>query len=544
VLNGRYDVVVVGGGHNGLVAATLLARAGRSVCLLEAGAELGGATAGVRAFDGVAARLSRYSYLVSLLPDTLAAELGLGLRLASRAVASYTPTVRGGRPTGLLVERTPGAATEASFAELTGSGAAWRAWTEFYSRVAALAEVVAPTLLGPLPRRATVRDAVTRAVDARLWDDLVEQPIGAVLERTFDDDLVRGVVATDAQIGIHAGLRGTDLLANRCFLYHVVGNGTGEWRVPVGGMGALADALAAAARTAGVTVRTATEVTAVRSDGSGPVEVSAVDGATVTADWVLAGCAPAVLDALLGLPPRAVEGSQLKVNMVLRRLPRLRSGVDPATAFAGTLHLEQGYQQLLDAYDTASAGRLPTPLPAEVYCHTLTDASILDPDLAQRGYHTLTMFGLHAPARLFGVGGDGGDGAEQAVRDAAVATALGSLQAHLDEPLDDVLARDAHGRPCVEAATPLDLERSLRMPGGNIFHADLDWPWLSDDEPADTPADLNGVAVPGHPRVLLAGAGTRRGGAVSGLGGLHAARTVLADRPATAPGPGRLSGAG
>jgi len=511
-------VVVIGGGHNGLVAATLLARAGRTVCVLEAADRPGGATAGVQVFDGVPARLSRYSYLVSLLPDKLVAELGLDLRIVSRAVASYTPTVRGGRPAGLLVERDPGPATEASFDELTGSGEAWRAWQVFYRRVAALAATVGPTLLGPLPRRSAVRDAVTRAVDAQLWDELVEQPVGLAFERAFDDDVVRGVVATDAQIGTHAGLHDPKLRPNRCFLYHVIGNGTGEWRVPVGGMGALADALEKAARAAGVTLRTNCAVTAIGEHEHG-VDVS-TGGPTVTADWVLAACAPAVVDTLLGRAPRATEGSQLKVNMVLRRLPRLRTGIDPSTAFGGTLHLEQGYRQLLTAYAQAEAGRLPDPLPAEVYCHSLTDPSILAPELVERGYHTLTLFGLHSPARLFMAAGDD-------AKERAVAAALASLQTHLDEPLDGVLARDAHGWPCLEAATPAELERSLRMPGGNIFHADLDWPWLDDDEPADTPAQRAGVAIAGCERVLLAGAGSRRGGGVSGLGGLHAARAVL-----------------
>jgi phytoene dehydrogenase-like protein len=159
-----------------------------------------------------------------------------------------------------------------------------------------------------------------------------------------------------------------------------------------------------------------------------------------------------------------------------------------------------------------------------VYCHSLTDPSILAPELADRGYHTLTLFALHTPARLFRAD-------LERARERAASAAVASLQAHLAEPLDAVLAVDAHGRPCLEALTPLDLERSLRMPGGHIFHGELTWPWLADDEPADTPAQRRGVARPGWRRVLLAGAGSRRGGAVSGLGGLHAARAVLETGP-------------
>ncbi len=158
-------------------------------------------------------------------------------------------------------------------------------------------------------------------------------------------------------------------------------------------------------------------------------------------------------------------------------------------------------------------------MPCEVYCHTLTDSSILDPRLAEAGYHTLTVFGLHTPAALF-------RSDPEAARRRAQTAALRSLQQVLAEPLEDCLATDAAGRLCVETLTPLDLETELRMPGGHIFHGDLSWPWLEAGESAETPAERWGVAT-AHPGVLLCGSGARRGGAVSGLGGHNAAMAVL-----------------
>src|SRR5215211_2192062 len=149
-MRSRYDVVVVGGGHNGLVAAAYLARAGRSVLLLERLDSVGGAAVSRQVFDGVDVRLSAYSYLVSLLPDRIAADLGLELTLVDRAVASYTAVRRDGRHTGLLVERDEGPATATSFLELTGGEREFAGWQHFYRRLATLAEDVAPTLTEPL----------------------------------------------------------------------------------------------------------------------------------------------------------------------------------------------------------------------------------------------------------------------------------------------------------------------------------------------------------------------------------------------------------
>ena len=116
----RYDAVIVGGGHNALVAAAYLARAGRSCLVLERCAKLGGAVASAQPFPGVEARLSRYSYLVSLLPGAIVKELGLPLRLARRRVSSYTPDPRAGARRGLLVQRDDEPRTRASFIQTTG----------------------------------------------------------------------------------------------------------------------------------------------------------------------------------------------------------------------------------------------------------------------------------------------------------------------------------------------------------------------------------------------------------------------------------------
>jgi phytoene dehydrogenase-like protein len=239
---------------------------------------------------------------------------------------------------------------------------------------------------------------------------------------------------------------------------------------------------------------------------------------TVAATYVLAGVAPTVLDRLRGREPGpGPEGAQVKINMLLDRLPGLRSGHDPAAAFAGTFHIDEGYAGLEAAYATAAAGTLPDPLPGEVYCHTLTDPSILAPDLAARGMHTLTLFGLHEPARLFA-----GDG-DHALRDEAVRRHLAGLDAYLDEPIEDCLARDAEGRPCVEGVSPPELEASLGLPGGHIFHADLSWPWAADGE--DRPGAW-GVETDAA-NLFVCGAGARRGGGVSGIGGHNAAMAVL-----------------
>jgi phytoene dehydrogenase-like protein len=518
----RYDVAVVGGGHNGLTAAAYLARAGLSVLVLERLDHVGGAAVSAEAFPGTGARLSRYSYLVSLLPEGIARDLDLGVELRSRATASYSPTVRDGRHLGLFVEHEEGAATRASFRELTGSDDEYDAWRGFYADVAKVAAKVAPSLTEPL---VTARE-MAAGLDPEVWSGLVERPIGELIESRFSDDLVRGVVATDALIGTFASTHDPSLAQNRCFLYHLIGNGTGEWRVPVHGMGSVTDALARAAGAAGAEILTSAGVSAIHADADG-AEVTWHDGAqehSVRAGVVLGNVAPWVLRILMGEdaePETKPVGSQLKINFLLSRLPGLRTGHDPAEAFAGTFHVAEEYAALESAYRQAASGQVPERVPGELYCHSLTDPSILG-GLAEQGAHTLTYFGLHLPETLFAHD-------TESRRLEAVSRAIRAIDEHLTEPLLDCVLRAPDGSLCIEAKIPQDIEADLAMPGGHIFHGDLSWPWASNREALATPAQQWGVSTD-VASVLLCGSGARRGGAVSGLGGHNAAQAVLASR--------------
>ena len=475
----RYDAIIVGGGHNGLVAATLLARAGRRVVVLEKLDHLGGAAVSESPFAGVDVRLSRYSYLVSLFPRELLATLGVEIELRRRRPASYPPN------------HAP----------------------DVYALTERVARAVAPTLTQPLRSRAELRALVG---DDAAWEALFERPLSELLERSIADDQTRGIVATDALIGTFAALDDPGLAQNRCFLYHVIGNGTGAWDVPVGGMGALTAALVSAGQRAGAELRTGVEVTAAHADGDG-VQVETTAGETFVGSHLLANVAPSLLAALLGdpVPIPAPEGSQLKLNMVLTRLPQLRdSSTRPEDAFAGTFHVNEGYSQLAAAYHQAAAGQIPTVVPAEAYCHSLTDPSILSPALAAAGAQTLTVFALHMPARLF---------RHEGAKAPAVEATLASLNSVLAEPIEDCLMLDAETRPCLEARTPVELEAELGLPGGNIFHRELSWPF------AELPEEVGRWGVEtNRPNVWICGAGARRGGGVSGIPGHNAAMAVLA----------------
>jgi phytoene dehydrogenase-like protein len=530
-MNQSVDVVIVGGGHNGLTAAAYLAKAGLSVTVLERLPNFGGAAVSERSFAGVDAKLSRYSYLVSLLPKQIIEDLGLEIKLAPRRYSSYTPLP--GTYKGLLVDNHDQQNTQSSF-DSVEAGQDAKAWQEFYKKTTALAESLFPTVLAPLMTRSEAKAKLaSHAGSDQIWEEFIERPVGEVIEKSFASDLVRGVVLTDGMIGTFGSNLDPNLDVNKCFLYHVIGNETGEWNIPIGGMGQVSDSLRKAALEAGATLLADCDVRAIATDGTvsythhSPQSADEVlEPEHIKARFVLANVSPTELEKLTHIKnvvPDAIkaQGAQVKVNLLLKRLPKLKDeSLDPVAAFGGTFHINESYQQLQTAFEQASRGEIPSPLPCEIYCHSLTDPSILSKELQEHGAQTLTVFALHTPHSLL-AGKDNNEMREQLTQ-----AVLASLNSVIAEPIEELLMRDANGELCIETKTTQDLEDALRLPGGNIFHGALAWPFVEDDADLGSPAKRWGVAT-AQENLLVCGSSARRGGAVSGIAGHNAAMAVL-----------------
>ena len=518
----KYDVVILGAGHNGLVAASYLGRAGLSVLLLEKNDYIGGATTSQRVFPDYDARLSRYSYLVSLFPEKVIRDLGLNLELRRRATGSFTPYIKSGRQDGLLISNVDEGQSRRSVAELTGSERDFDQMQQFYRLARVFAEHCWDSMLEPLVSRQEMARRFNVDEQSReAWRSLAEEPLGRAIEHYIKDDLIRGLVLTDAKIGIFTHPHDPSLVQNRCFLYHLIGNKTGEWKVPVGGMGAVARELEKAAEKSGAECLTNVHLGKLHLDGDNKTVEFTSDGhnQTIAARFVLVNFGRNVLANYAGQPyqPKNVdEGSVFKMNMLLQRLPRLEGQKYSASdAWCGTFHSDEGYEQMNVSYEQAAKGRLPDRTPCEVYCHTLTDNSILSPELRAQGFQTMTLFGLDTPYSLFSKDND-------AMRERAERKFLDGLNQWLEEPIEDCLAVAKDGSRCLESKSPVDIEHSLGMYHGNIFQDAPSWPFAA----TDSQVGQWGVETEWE-NVFLCGSSAQRGGAVSGIPGHNAARKVL-----------------
>ena len=506
------DVVILGGGHNGLVASAYLAKAGLNVHVLERKPYFGGAAISAKVFDGVDVNLSQYAYLLSLLPAKIIKDLHLNIQSRQRTTASYSPFHHtNNQISGLHISNANPEITQQSFLALTGSTAEYQKYLTFNQRVSAFADIVFPTLLEPLrSRESFVQMCEQASPEAKLaWQNFVEEPLNVVIEDLFAHDLVRGTIYTDGKIGVFAAADDERLLQNRTFIYHVIGT---DWRVPVGGMGAVSNQLLLAAQKAGAVLASGATVTHVSKEGETFTTTYQHNDHEITIEsrFVLSNVAPQILDHLMMdyQAPASADGSVFKMNLVLERLPEIKDpSVTTIDALTGTFHFNEGYEALQVSYAEAQAGHIPQQPAGEMYCHSLTDDSIV----GESGYHTLTLFGLDMPYRNFL---ENNDEKREQVKDRY----LEAISKFFEAPIQDFIAKDANDNLCIEAKTPLDIERDLNMPTGNIFHNDLSWFWGEEGQ-WGVETDIEGL--------LICGSGAMRGGAVSGISGHNAAMKVL-----------------
>ena len=179
------------------------------------------------------------------------------------------------------------------------------------------------------------------------------------------------------------------------------------------------------------------------------------------------------------------------------------------------MHVNEKLTELDKSFQEAISGQIPTTLPSEIYCHTLTDNSILSKELQDKGYHTITLFGLNTPASLF-------DKDNDQSREKVKELYLAGLNSFFTEKIEDCLAKDSDGNLCIEVKTPQDIAESVFLPRGNIFHRELQWPIAESSNEIGKWGVETDLA-----NIFICGAGAKRGGAVSGIPGRNAAQAVL-----------------
>jgi phytoene dehydrogenase-like protein len=524
----RWDVAVIGGGHNSLVAAAYLARAGLRSVVLERRPVLGGACVTEELWPGF--RVSRGAYVAGLLRPCVVRELGLaarGLRLLARAPSSFTPLPDG---RGLLLGPDPVASQREIRRFSARDAERYPAYERFLDRVARAFEPLldAPP---PDPARPRWRDLGRLAqLVASAWRArrdlpralaLLVGPARPTLEAWFESEPLRSTLATDAVIGTWASPSspGTGYV----LFHHVMGQThgvRGVWAYVEGGMGRLCEAIAAAAREAGAELRADAPVAAIEIERGRVAGVTLEDGSTLEAATVVSGADPqrtllglAGRDHLPGGMARELERLDfrspcVKINLALDRLPRFRAAASDAAGpeHVGTIHLGARSLDALDAaFEAAQRGRLPERPLVE-----LTIPSAVDGTLAPPGAHVASMFVQYAPYAL-------ADSSWDVERDRFADRAFALVDEVAPGFSQSVLHR--------EVLAPPDLERVFALTGGNIFHGAMSLDRLLFMRPLPDWAHYR-TPIEG---LYLCGAGTHPGGGVMGACGRNAAGEVLRD---------------
>ncbi|HTB55697.1 MAG TPA: NAD(P)/FAD-dependent oxidoreductase, partial [Trebonia sp.] len=523
----QWDAVVIGGGHNGLVAAAYLARAGLDTLVLERRGVIGGASVSEHPF-GPEYTVTSLSYVLSLLPPDIARDLRLDLTVYPQG--PYFAPRRDGRALRLPADAARRHDEIARFSSRDAD-----AYDAYEAHLAGIARVVAPLLEQVPPRLGSRRPADLlaqarlaarlRAVDVRGAVDITRLFTGSIadlLDRYFESDALRGVLSVSGVIGTWAGPRsaGTAYV----MLHHHVGEAGGQsgaWGFPRGGMGAVAGAIAASARGFGATVRTDAEVGRIRVRDGAVAGVTLASGEEIDASCVVTTAHPAI--SFLRLLDRAelpadfaadiehwqTRSGTVKINLALDRLPVFTAhpSFDPAV-HGGTIVLSESLDDVENAFQEAVGGK-PATLPFADICIP----SVFDDSLAPSGKHVMSMFTQWVPDTY-------ADAPDEAALADYADRVIARVEAVAPGFTDSVLHRQVIG--------PHEMQEEYGLVGGNIFHGELSLGQLFHGRPAAGYADLRTPVR----WLYQAGSGTHGGGGVTGIPGRNVVRQILADQRA------------
>jgi phytoene dehydrogenase-like protein len=518
----HYDAIVIGGGHNGLVAAAYLARAGKRVAVFEKRWRLGGAAVTEEVFPGF--KISVCSYLVSLLRPEIIRELNLrehGLDIIPLH-GTFTPMKEDylWRP-----EEMPAAQRE--IARFSTRDA--EAYPRYMREMALMADVIKPLLAMTPPDVGTFdlrrlmhlvslgnRFRTLSRDEQHLFVQLMTLSAFDFVSRWFETDVLLATLASSGIIGTFLGVKspGTAYV----LLHHYMGELDGEyraWGLPRGGMGMVSESIASAAREAGATLFTGMPVNQVLTKAGVATGVELTNGEEYTADVVVSNAdAKVTFERLVGLDRLPSEfgefvrrfrfrGSSAKVNLALDALPEFRHAPPGDAHLRGAISISPSINYLERAYDDAKYGWYSRQPYLDVIIPSLSDPSIAPP-----GKHVMSCFVQYAPYRLHSSDWD-------TEREALGQTVIDTLAEYAPNMRDIVRHR--------QVLTPLDLEREFGLSEGNIFHGELSPDQMFSFRPAPGWAQYRTPIE----NLYLCGASTHPGGGVMGASGRNAAREIL-----------------
>ncbi len=527
-MTSRYDAIIIGAGHNGLVTACYLAKAGRKVLVLERRYLVGGACVTEESFPGF--KVSTAAYVHSLFRPEIVRDLRLreyGFIVLERNPSSFTPFPDG---RSLLLGPDPELNRReiAKFSPLDAER-----YPRYEAMLEWIASVVEPllTITPPNLLRPGWKDVVRFIKIGRMFlrlgsrlGETLEVLTGAarpILDRWFESEQLKATLATDAIIGTMASpsTPGTAYV----LLHHVMGETNGKrgiWGYVKGGMGALTQALAAAARDLSVTIRCEAEVAQILVKDGAVRGVALATGEEFQTP-VVASNADAhrtflrLLDPAL-LPPDFVEAvrridyssASLKINLALAELPNFAAvpGAQPGPQHRGTIHICPDLDYVERAYDDAKYGR-----PSERPILECTIPSVVDPSVSPPGRHLMSIFVQYAPYRLR-------EAAWNQLRESFADRCIDVLTEYAPNFKASVLDR--------QVLTPVDLERTFGLTGGNIFQGAMTLNQLFCFRPVPGYADYR-TPIRG---LYLCGSAAHPGGGVMGAAGYNAAREILSGK--------------